>query len=196
MGFRHEIVVVGVGGSGVVWTGTLLARAGARRYPWVTRFPNFTTSMRGGPCECMVIYSAEEISSPLSYQGDVMMVLDSTQLLPFRNRVRPGGLLIAEAAGVPPEIDGLQARRLVVPALGMATALGDTLVANLVMLGVYVETTGTLSPDLVERELEARFGVAETAISRSAEKAPLLQRNLDAFRSGLEWARRSLARPA
>lgn len=194
MKFRHEIVVAGVGGSGVVWTGTLLARAGVRRYPYVTRFPNFTTSMRGGPCECMVIYSAEEISSPLVYQGDVMMVLDNSQLLPFRNRLRPEGLLIAEAAGLPREAEGLHARSIVVPALQMATALGDTLVANLVMLGVYVEATGILSPDLVERELEARFGVAESAISKSVEKQPLLQRNLEAYRSGLEWARRSVAR--
>lgn len=190
MGSRHEIVVAGVGGSGVVWTGTLLARAGSRRYPWVTRFPNFTTSMRGGPCECMVILSSEEISSPLVFQGDVMMVLDNSQLLPFRNRVRPGGLLITEAAGLPQEVEELPVRRVAVPAIELATSLGDTLVANLVMLGAYVEAAGTLSPELVEKELEARFGVAESAISKSVEKQPLLQRNLDAFHLGQDWARR------
>ena len=195
MGFRHEMVVAGVGGSGVVWMGTLLARAGSRRYPWVTRFPNFTTSMRGGACECMVIFSSEEIPTPLVFQGDVMMVLDNSQLLPFRNRIRPDGLLITEAAGLPQEAEGLPVRSVAVPALELATSLGDTLVANLVMLGAYMEAADTLAPELVEQELEARFGVAESAISKSVEKKPLLQRNLNAFHLGQDWARRSLVRP-
>jgi 2-oxoglutarate ferredoxin oxidoreductase subunit gamma len=143
----------------------------------------------------MVVFSSEEISSPLVFQGDVMMVLDSSQLLPFRNRVRPGGLLIAEAAGLPQEAEELPVQRVAVPALELATSLGDTLVANLVMLGAYVEAAGTLAPELVEKELEARFGVAETAISISAEKQPLLQLNLDAFHLGQDWARRSVVRP-
>lgn len=195
MSFRQEILVVGIGGSGVVWTGTLLARAGSHRYPYVTRFPNFTTSMRGGPCECLVILSDQPIASSLFAQADVMMVLDNSQLLPFGNRLRPGGLLLAEQAGLPPQVDEMAARLVAVPTLELARSLGDLRVSNLVMVGAYAELTGTIPAELVEKELEARFGVAETGIAASAEKKSLslFQLNLDGFRRGQDWARAYLA---
>lgn len=189
MSFRQEILVAGIGGSGVVWTGTLLARVGSRLYPFVTRFPNFTTSMRGGPCECMVILSDQKIASSLVAQAEVMMVLDNSQLLPFRNRLRPKGFLIAEAAGLPPQAAEMDARLVAVPALELASAAGDLRVSNLVMVGVYVELARTLPAELVERELEARFGITETGIASSAGKPSLLRLNLEAFHRGLDWAK-------
>jgi len=192
---RHEVVLAGIGGSGVVYAGTLLARAGTRKFPYVTRFPNFTTAMRGGPCECMVIFSTREISCPLVAQGDILVVMENTQLKPFQDRVRPGGLILVENTNLREKPDRDDVRVIEVPAIAVATSLGDTLVSNLVMVGAYIGVSGVLPPELIEREIEARFGVTETGIS-AVEKLPLLERNLEAFRRGLEWGTREASKAA
>ena len=45
---RHRVIAAGIGGSGVVSVGTLIAQAGLRKYEHVTRFPNYSAQMRGG----------------------------------------------------------------------------------------------------------------------------------------------------
>lgn len=181
----HSVVLGGIGGSGVVWAGTLLARAGLKKYPYVSRFPNFTTNMRGGPCECMVIFSYQEIPCPLVEKGDALVIFENTQTKLFEGRVRPGGLVILESSG-PFKVDRDDVRVIYVPALKIASSLGELLVTNTILLGVYIQKTKVFPPEYIQREIEARFGITETGI-RAVERHPLLQLNLEAFKRGLEF---------
>lgn len=183
-GDKHKVILAGVGGSGVVWAGTLVARAGLKNYRYVTRLPNFTTAMRGGPCECMVILSNSEITCPLVAEGDALVMLESSQFKAFENRVREGGMIILESTGLNEVVAGKGAEILRVPSIEVAANIGDTLVSSMVLLGAYVGATDILPADSIERELETRFGVTETGIA-AAEKQMVLTHNLEAFRRGL-----------
>lgn len=182
---RHRVVAAGIGGSGVVWVGTLIARAGLRKYEYATRFPNFTTSMRGGPCECMVTLSNNPIPSPLVARGDALLILNNSQLKSFEERVLPGGVIILESTGLKTKVEREDIRLLEVPALEIASSLGNPLMSNMILLGAYVQITSVFPPEFIERELEARFGMVETGVRASAKEA-LLAHNIEAFRRGLE----------
>ena len=63
-----------------------------------------------------------------------------------------------------------------VPALEKAVEMGETLASNLIMLGAYIGATKTIPAELIEKELEQRFG----------DKESVLSLNLKAFREGLK----------
>ncbi|MFC1999525.1 2-oxoacid:acceptor oxidoreductase family protein [Chloroflexota bacterium] len=184
----HRVVAAGVGGSGVVAAGTLIYRAGLRQYQYATRLPNYTSMMRGGPCECMIILSKDPIPSPLVSRGDVLLVLNNSQLKPFEGRVLPGGLILLESTGLTTKVEREDVSVLEIPALEIATCIGNPLTSNMVLLGAYVQKTGVFPPELMEREVEARFGIVETGVRASAKEA-LMAQNLDAFRRGVELAK-------
>jgi len=53
---RGEVIITGLGGAGVLTTGTLLAEAAVERYKNVTWFPSYAISKRGGFTECSVVF--------------------------------------------------------------------------------------------------------------------------------------------
>ena len=67
---------------------------------------------------------------------------------------------------------------IVVPALENARAMGSARGANFILLGVYIGATKLLSPELIEKQLEARF----------AGSAEVLSSNAESFRHGLKVA--------
>jgi 2-oxoglutarate ferredoxin oxidoreductase subunit gamma len=186
---RHMVIAAGIGGSGVVWVGTLVARAGLRKYEYATRFPNFSALMRGGPCECTVILSGTPILSPLVARGDALLILNNSQLPFFEERVRPGGVVILESTGLKAKLERKDLRLFEMPAIEIAASMGSTLVAGMILLGAYVQATNIFPPEFIERELEARFGIVETGV-RAVGKDALLTQNVEAFRRGLELAKR------
>jgi 2-oxoglutarate ferredoxin oxidoreductase subunit gamma len=186
---RHMVIAAGIGGSGVVWVGTLVARAGLRKYEYATRFPNFSALMRGGPCECTVILSGTPILSPLVAKGDALLILNNSQLPFFEERVRPGGVVILESTGLKAKLERKDLRLFEMPAIEIAASMGSTLVAGMILLGAYVQATNIFPPEFIERELEARFGIVETGV-RAVGKDALLTQNVEAFRRGLELAKR------
>jgi 2-oxoglutarate ferredoxin oxidoreductase subunit gamma len=185
---RHTVIAAGVGGSGVVLLGTLIARAGLRKYEHATRFPNFSAYMRGGPCECTVILSEIPILSPVVARGDVLLILNNSQLPYFEERVRPGGVIILESTGLKTKLERKDVRLFEIPAIEIAASMGSTLVSNMILLGAYVQATNIFPPEFIEKELEARFGIVETGV-RALGKEALLAQNVEAFRRGLELAK-------
>ena len=186
---RHMVLAAGIGGSGVVWVGTLVARAGLRKYEYATRFPNFSAQMRGGPCECTVILSEAPILSPLVAKGDVLLILNNSQLLFFQERVRSGRVVILESTGLKTKIERNDVGLFEIPAIEIAASMGSTLVSSMILLGAYVRATNIFPPEFIERELEARFGIVETGVSALGKEA-LLAQNVEAFRRGLELVKR------
>lgn len=185
---RHAMIAAGIGGSGVVWLGTLIARAGLRKYRYVTRFPNFSAYMRGGPCECTVVLSESPILSPVVARVDAVLILNNLQLPFYEDRVRPGGVLIVESTGLKARPNRMDIKAMEIAAVQIAASMGSSLVSNMILLGAYVQLTGILPPDFVEDEINARFGIIESG-ARVGGQESLLARNIEAFRRGLQLAR-------
>lgn len=156
--------------------GECAARAAAKEFGHVAWFPNYSAAVRGGYCECFVIYADEPIASPVLSQVQTVVVADPIQLKASEDRVRPGGTLIVESTGLKQEVTRKDIKVVKVPALEQARAAGNARGANFIMLGWYVGLTGIIPPARVEQDLEARFG----------SNRAVLDSNLKAFRMGLE----------
>lgn len=156
----RELLIAGVGGWGIVTMGDILARAASRQYKHVVWFPSYATAMRGGDSECCVIFSDDEIPSPLIYLSRTVIVLGARRIKDFEDRVTPAGLMLADTTGLKDEHRVARADIKVqyLPVMETARRQGSIRNANLVMLGAYIGATEALPAQLVAAEIERRFG--------------------------------------
>ncbi len=173
------MIIAGLGGMGVLSAGQILLEAAFREYKNVSYAPTYGFAKRGGLCQCTVIYSNEKIASPLVEQANAVMLLDSSQFATFEPRVKPGGIMIAEKASFFADRGIDDYRLFVLPGLEIAVAMGSSVVNNFIMLGAYVSITGAVSPEHIEEALNARY----------INDQKVFQRNLNAFKRGLEIGR-------
>ena len=176
---RNEVLMAGIGGMGVLSAGQVLLESAANRYKHVTFISSYGFARRGGLCECTVIISDDKIASPILDQAQVVILLDSSQFPAFEHRVRPGGIIIADTAGLEAARHRDDYKLYALPFLETAKGMGSILGKNLMVLGAYVVLTGAVSPGLIEEELRARY--------KGNEK--VLQQNLAAFQRGVELGR-------
>lgn len=178
---RYEVIMAGVGGRGVLMAGLLLAQAAMVKYHNVLWFPSYAGAMRGGPCECTVILSDNDIASPILPQAQAVIVMETSQAKLFGSRVRPDGVLVVESTGLSEKIDRKDITVLYIPGVEKAVALGNAQVGNLFLLGAYLEATQVISLGAIDRVLEKRMA------SRGREQ--LLALNKRALREGMKLAR-------
>lgn len=179
---RHDAILGGLGGKGVLTIGQLIAEVGLKRFQHVLYLPAHGLFMRGGLAECSVIISEEKIASLLLSQAEAVLVLEPTVLKQFEQRVQPGGILIVETAGLKDKVERKDIKVLPVPGMEIAAAVGDGRTANFVHFGVYLAATNALPLDLVEQEMEVRFG----------ERASMVKLNREALRQGVAYAKDKL----
>lgn len=173
---RNEVLMVGIGGMGVLMAGQLLVESASHRYEHVTYISSYGFARRGGLCECTVISSDDKIASPVLDQVQVVMLLDSSQFAGFEPRVRPGGIIVADTAGLTAERARDDYKLYTLSCLDIAQSMGSILGKNLIMLGAFVVITEAVPPELIEDVLNERF--------KAKEK--VREQNLAAFRRGVE----------
>ena len=173
---RADLIIAGLGGQGILMGGKVLATAAMHQYKKSLWLPSYSSRVRGGPSECTVVFSDDDIDSPVLSKADVIMLVDPPQLKIFEKRVNVGGYLIVESAGLNETIERTDITMVPVPALNMAVAMGDRRASNMILLGVYIGITNAISVPIVEEELKKRF----------AKKEKVLSLNLNAFRKGIE----------
>jgi len=178
----HELLISGFGGQGVVLAGRLIATAGLAEGREVVWAPSYGPEMRGGPVHCTIIVSSGRIGSPEVSLADSLLIMDAASMDLFGERIKPGELMVLNSSLVQarPESDSLQV--VEVPATETAEMLGDTRVANVVMLGAFLAMRPIVSPNSV---LEAMSLLAQQART----KPDLLELNRRALARGAEFAR-------
>jgi 2-oxoglutarate ferredoxin oxidoreductase subunit gamma len=178
----HEVLVAGFGGQGVVLAGNLLASAALAEGREVVWAPSYGPEMRGGPVHCTVILSSEPIGSPEVSLADSLLILDAASLQRFGQRIEPNGLMIVNSTLVsaPPQTDSFEVLR--VPATETAEVLGDSRVANVIMLGAFLEARPVVSPESV---------IAAIRLSAGRAMARLVDVNRRALARGAALARES-----
>ncbi|UCC67489.1 MAG: 2-oxoacid:acceptor oxidoreductase family protein [Armatimonadota bacterium] len=176
---HHEVLIAGFGGQGVVLAGLLLANAALAEGREVVWAPSYGPEMRGGPVHCTVIVASERIGSPEVSLADSLLIMDRASLDRFAKRVKPGGLFVLNSSLVEAGPDNDTCKMLPVPALDAAENLGNRQVANVVMLGAFLERRPIVSPESVRgamrvlagRGYENLIGVNERALARGQELA-------------------------
>ena len=173
-----RLKISGFGGQGVLLLGLGLAEAGMRAGLHVAWIPSYGPEMRGGTAHVHVNLSDARIGSPLVSRPTVLMAMNGPSLERFQDEVEPGGLILLNASLVSQVPARNDVEVIAVPATRIADELGSTLLANMVMLGAYLEHTNVL-----------RLEAARQALSRTVKRTDLLQLDLRALEAGAAWLR-------
>jgi 2-oxoglutarate ferredoxin oxidoreductase subunit gamma len=151
---HEETIISGFGGQGALFAGQLLAYAGIAEKLHVTWIPSYGPEMRGGTANCTVIVSEELIGAPIIRNPGNAIVLNLPSMEKYEPLVKPGGLLIVNDSLVPKESTRDDIEVVRIPASDIATELGNPRMANLVLLGAFIQRTGLVDMETLEEELE------------------------------------------
>ncbi len=135
----HEIVIAGFGGQGVLSMGQIIAYAAMIEGKEISWMPSYGPEMRGGTANCIVIISPSCISSPIVSRFDSAIILNQPSLMKFEHDVKPGGFLMYEQSTVLILPTRKDLELLSIPGMEEAVRLQKKQVANMVLLGAFLE---------------------------------------------------------
>lgn len=177
-----KAVLAGSAGQGALAMSLALARAALAAGREVTCLPSCSGWLPGGPVECTVAVSDQEIASPVASSPQIAVALDEASLGRLANLVAAGGHLLINSTLVHSAVRRQDLSLLFVPASQAALGLGDEHLAHLVMLGALAQATGIVGLDDLRRAL------AETYPDAEGPELELIPRALQA---GAELARQA-----
>lgn len=179
MDTTQEVIIAGFGGQGVLSMGQLLVYAAMIEGKEVSWMPSYGPEMRGGTANCIVIISETRISSPIVSKFSSAIVLNQPSLEKFEEKVLPGGLLIYERSTIicPPARTDIEV--LNIPAIDEAHRLTSKQVANVVLLGAFLERRPIVRPEnvivalrkVLPKHRQHLLPINEQALNRGKELA-------------------------
>ena len=132
---KKEMIFAGFGGQGVMLMGRLVAYSGMTEEYHVSWMPSYGPEMRGGTANCTVIVSEKMIPSPLSSKPDIVVAMNLPSMLKFVDKIKPGGKIYINESLINQEVEREDIEVIKVPANKIANELGESRIANMVMLG-------------------------------------------------------------
>ncbi|RSD29188.1 2-oxoacid:ferredoxin oxidoreductase subunit gamma [Mesobacillus subterraneus] len=150
----EEILIAGFGGQGVMSMGQLIAYAGMNEGKYVSWLPSYGPEQRGGTANCAVVVSEEQVGSPLVSRPSTAIVLNNPSYEKFEPLVKQGGLLVVNASLISKATERSDIKVLNIKATEHANVLGNPKVANMVLLGAFLEETGILSDESILEALK------------------------------------------
>ena len=174
----QDVVIAGFGGQGVLVAGKLLAYAGMLEGKHVTWFPSYGAEIRGGTANCTVIISSDEIGSPVVQNPSAMLIFNEASYKKFEQRIKASGKLFLNTSLVHETATRSDITRIEVKANDIAENLGDIRIANMVMLGAFLQQTGVVALNSVLAALNQVLPVRrhsliplnESALKRGADE--------------------------
>lgn len=150
----ERIIIAGAGGQGIMLLGKILAEAAMREAKQVTWLPSYGPEVRGGTANCTVVISDTEISSPHVEKADTLIIMNSPSWQRFKDRVKPGGLVIINTSLVKAALEE-NSRLVKHPFTDMAARLGNIKVANMLVLGRFIAEKKIVKLKTVFEAIEA-----------------------------------------
>lgn len=181
---NERIILAGFGGQGIMLMGQLLTQAGMNENKEVSWLPSYGPEMRGGTANCDVMISEKPIASPIiSGDATCAIVMNLPSMVKFVPEVAAGGVVLVNSSLIEEKVDRTDVKSIYIPCNEIANEIGNMKIANMVMLGAYVEVAKSLNPESVLQALEAKLGMT---------KASLMGINREAFAKGAEAAREQM----
>ena len=155
---EEKIIIAGFGGQGVMAMGQMLTYAGMIEEKQVSWLPSYGPEMRGGTANCNVIVSDDPVGSPVVVEATTAIVLNKPSLEKFESSLIAGGKLFINSSLIEGGVTRDDIEIYLIPANEIANDLGNTRVANMVMLGAYLEVLNILSLDSIYEAFAKVFG--------------------------------------
>jgi 2-oxoglutarate ferredoxin oxidoreductase subunit gamma len=171
----HNIIISGFGGQGVMAMGKTLAEAGMKEGVNVSWLPSYGPEMRGGTANCNVALSSEPVISPVVLDASELIAMNKPSLVKFEKAIVPGGMLFVNSSIIEIKAERSDITAYYVPCNDIAAELGNPKVANMVMLGAFIEATKVLKVETIREMLTHIF---------TGPKANLVELNIEALRRG------------
>ena len=137
---KHEIIIAGFGGQGVLLMGKILAYSGLMEGKEVSWMPSYGPEQRGGTANVTVIISDKRISSPVLNEYDIVVVLNQPSMDKFEPKVKKGGILIYDGYGINKPITRTDINIYRINAMDAASELNMQKVFNMIVLGGLLKT--------------------------------------------------------
>ncbi|MDD2586273.1 MAG: 2-oxoacid:acceptor oxidoreductase family protein [Syntrophomonadaceae bacterium] len=182
MAEEKQVLFAGFGGQGVLAMGKFLSHAALNTGKNVAWVPSYGAEMRGGTANCLVTIADEEISSPLTENPTMAVIMNRPSLDKFEDKIKKNGTLVVNSSLVNrlPERDDLKI--LEMPVNEIAEKLGNTRGANMILLGAYMEKTGVVDVEDALKYFDVIF---------ADKKERIKQLNREAFMTGVQYARQN-----
>ena len=174
--FEKHILITGFGGQGIVMAGDILGKAATlhdRRH--ATMMQTYGPEARGGSCSSQVIISDREILFPCIGEPEVLICMSQEGYTKYVRTLRRRGTLIWDTDLVKSRKSAAGLTTFNIPATRFAEELGNTMMANIVMLGFLAAVQNVVSA-----------GALRDAVADSVPPATK-ENNIRAFDRGREY---------
>jgi len=167
------LILSGFGGQGVLFAGIILAEGAVREGLETTWIPSYGPEMRGGTAHCHLRMSRNRIASPMITKPSAVIAFNQPSVEKFAPAIVPGGLLVVNSSLVTELPDRNDIKIVKIPAYETAAALDNPKGANMVLIGAYIEASGTMSAKSIQ-----------AAFIESGIKPKLTEGNMKAIEAG------------
>ena len=175
---QSEVMFAGFGGQGILLSGKILAHAAMEEGFEVAWIPSYGPEMRGGTAYCTVVISKRPIGSPIIKNPQHLVAMNRPSLEKFAPIVRPNGVILINTSLIPIDSGRSDIDELKVPAVEIATRLGNAKAANIVALSAFVARTKLIDIDTLKHCVKTEF----------AKKPNVIELNLKAMDEGVRAA--------
>jgi 2-oxoglutarate ferredoxin oxidoreductase subunit gamma len=173
-----ESIFAGFGGQGVMLLGQLLAYSGMYEGKNVTYFPSYGPEMRGGTANCSVVVSDDLVGSPVISEPTILVAMNRPSMEKFEGMLKAGGTLFYNSSLIDIKPKRTDIKVVAVPANDIATAIGNSRVANMVVIGAILKSTEIVKIDTVMKVLQEKV--------LTGKKKDLVTINRTALEKGME----------
>ena len=174
----ERIIAAGFGGQGVMTIGKILAHSGMIENRHVSWLPSYGPEMRGGTANCHVIISDGMIGAPIVTEASCVIAMNLPSFKKFESVVRTDGFLVLNSSLIDLRASRHDIHALAIPVNEMAIRQGSLKVANVIMLGAYLELSHIVRQETVLQVLKKLVGKS---------KRHLLDINVNALHEGIKF---------
>lgn len=178
---NEKVIIAGFGGQGVMLMGQLLSYAATKADINTLWFPSYGPETRGGTANCSVTISDDPVNSPVISSPDSIIIMNKPSLNKFQPKLKKGGNLFINASLVKDGEYRDDINVYLIDAIEIAKKLGNVKVANMVVLGAYLEVTKVFTNEQVLDVMKVKF---------TGAKANLIEVNKEALEAGKKVVRR------
>jgi Pyruvate/2-oxoacid:ferredoxin oxidoreductase gamma subunit len=145
---EREVLLTGIGGQGVQLAAQVLARAAAVDGRQVMLFGLYSGMMRGGNSDSTLVVADGDIQAPpLISHASSAIVMHHKFWGPLVSKLRPGAVIVVNSSLFEGAVDRNAHRVFDVPVTDIASELGNSMAASMVMVGAYAAITGLVTLD-------------------------------------------------
>ncbi len=176
-----QIIVAGFGGQGVMFLGQMLAYLGTEKGQNSLWYPSYGPETRGGTANCSITVSSQVINSPVFSEADTLIILNKPSLDKFQEKIKENGDILYNSSLITEEVKSDKGNVYPLQINELARYLGNPQVANMIMLGAYLELNQEFPIELVEKVLKDRLG---------QRRMSFFEINMKAIKTGQEEIRK------